>query len=435
MAVQHIYQKPVTVKHLTHTKGHTFIAALIIFTSTYCYYLSYFSEFSVHSPDKTLIKKRILIENTNHTISSENISNNAFDFSNFRLIALVLSGDIESNPGPSRNLKILSLNVNSLKSNTKKSEFKHMIDTVKPNIVAGCESKLDAGIHNKEVFPDCFTVYRKDRPLRANQLEQHGGGVFLLVRRELESTEMSFNNDIELVGCTVRLPNQDPLMILSYYRPHRNDNVSVEYLHNTLTDLHRHSSPNLVMLGDFNAPGLTWQSSGHTLVSSTATPSEKDLLNTLDTFGFTQYQLNPTRTTRTCANVLDLVLSNFEIIENTYILPGFSDHDAVACDLKLGIDSVSKKEKIIPMYKQANWKKFNSALLRFSRGVYFAEDPLSRTIEYNWCLIKNILTDLSSKYIPKRKIDQSKSNRCPWLTRKVKKALNQRNRAKRKALR
>ena len=53
-----------------------------------------------------------------------------------------------------RKLKIISLNCNGLKNSTKKADFCALIDLHQPDIVLGCESKLDPTIPTYSIFPD-----------------------------------------------------------------------------------------------------------------------------------------------------------------------------------------------------------------------------------------------------------------------------------------
>ena len=71
---------------------------------------------------------------------------------------------------------------NSIKSPTKKAEFQALIDLHKPDIVLGCESKLDSTIPTYSVFPSTYDIFRKDWTL-------HGGGVFIGVRNDIIATE------------------------------------------------------------------------------------------------------------------------------------------------------------------------------------------------------------------------------------------------------
>lgn len=58
-----------------------------------------------------------------------------------------------------RRLKLLALNCNGPKSQTKKAELHGIIDLHSPDIVIGCELKLDSSIPFYSIFPDSYTIY------------------------------------------------------------------------------------------------------------------------------------------------------------------------------------------------------------------------------------------------------------------------------------
>ena len=73
--------------------------------------------------------------------------------------------------------KIAVVNCQSI--NNKIPELLTFVSSTDPDTVLGTESCLKPEILNCEVFPEEYTVYRKDRDIR-HKLK--GGGVFILVR-------------------------------------------------------------------------------------------------------------------------------------------------------------------------------------------------------------------------------------------------------------
>ena len=51
------------------------------------------------------------------------------------------------------NIRLLSVNANGIKGSSKISEFHQLIDSTKPDVITGCESKLDASMLSAEGFP------------------------------------------------------------------------------------------------------------------------------------------------------------------------------------------------------------------------------------------------------------------------------------------
>ena len=72
----------------------------------------------------------------------------------------------------SKQLNVMQLNCNGLKARTKRQDFSAIVEDQKPDIIIGCESKLDSSIPTYSVFPDDYSVFRKDR-------NANGGCVFL----------------------------------------------------------------------------------------------------------------------------------------------------------------------------------------------------------------------------------------------------------------
>ena len=58
--------------------------------------------------------------------------------------------------------------------------FQQLIDSVKQDVIAGCESKLDDSIYTAEAFPANYNVFRKD-------INFYGGGVFIAIRDNLQA--------------------------------------------------------------------------------------------------------------------------------------------------------------------------------------------------------------------------------------------------------
>jgi len=68
-----------------------------------------------------------------------------------------------------------------------------MIETIKPDIIIGCETWLKPSVSQGEFLPSDYTVYRKDRP-------DGYGGVLLAVQTSLNSHEITITSETELVA-------------------------------------------------------------------------------------------------------------------------------------------------------------------------------------------------------------------------------------------
>lgn len=92
-----------------------------------------------------------------------------------------------------RRLKLLALNCNGPKSQTKKVELHGIINLHSPDIVIGCELKLDSSVPFYSIFPDSYTIYRLDR-------SQHGGRVFIAAKHDLITTEETY---LQATNCEI----------------------------------------------------------------------------------------------------------------------------------------------------------------------------------------------------------------------------------------
>lgn len=105
------------------------------------------------------------------------------------------------------------INCNGIKSVGKQAVFRATIDQYQPDIVLGCESKLSGNIATYDVFPENYTVCRKDR-------SENGGGVFIATKDSLiTQSEPSLDSDCEIVWNSIQFTNSKPLYIASYYKP------------------------------------------------------------------------------------------------------------------------------------------------------------------------------------------------------------------------
>ena len=135
-----------------------------------------------------------------------------------------------------------------------------------------------------EIFPPelGYTVFRRDRATGK------GGGVFLLVRNNLLPTvQQNLNTNCEIIWIKLEIKGSKPFYISSFYKPHESDISSILELEKSL-DLARKLKGTKVILGDFNLPKISWDSSDHTPSlrpgSSSSTVYDKfiDILNDHD---------------------------------------------------------------------------------------------------------------------------------------------------------
>jgi len=312
----------------------------------------------------------------------------------------------------------LSLNCCSLRSPAKRALFHTLIDEHKPDIICGCESHLDSSYYNAENFPTVYTVLRKDRV-------EGAGGVFLCIKEDLEISEQpELNVDAEIIWAKISFSKKSPIYICSFYRPPDLSTDPILQLQLSLNTLTRRFTdlPNIIVMGDFNLPGINWLDGYGQLGPHPSYGVELNnlFLDVINDIGLNQFVNTPTRNN----NVLDLVLSTSSNIADLTISPGMSDHEAVVfCyDLENTIID-TKPEHKVALYHRASLDDIRSDLLEFQTD-FLASDPYSKTVEENWTHLKSAINDSVTKYVPFKTVRSS--FRLPWINREIKKDMKKR---------
>ncbi len=96
-----------------------------------------------------------------------------------------------------RKIKAVLINCNGLKSEKSRTDFQAAIKQHNPDVIFGCESKLNSDIPTYSVFPDNYEVLRKD-------CNSYGGGVFLAIRSDMVVLDRpEFDSNSEIIWTTV----------------------------------------------------------------------------------------------------------------------------------------------------------------------------------------------------------------------------------------
>ena len=149
----------------------------------------------------------------------------------FRLI-LLLSGDMNLNPGPTqiletwsvfkkRGLHFVHLNINSLPS--KIEELRQIAKNTNSTVIGFSETKLDKTIFDSEVSIPNYSLIRKDR-------NRKGGGVACYIRSDICFNSQNYLSDeIENISSDLLLPKTKPISIAIVYKPPA-ENRFLDYL-------------------------------------------------------------------------------------------------------------------------------------------------------------------------------------------------------------
>jgi len=146
------------------------------------------------------------------------------------------------------NLNLAIINCRSVCN--KQAELNVFLALQNIDIFIGTESHLDNSILNSEVFPNTYNTYRCDR-------NRHGGGVFILIRKTIPSSELyTTNSDIEIVWAHIHQKSKQDVILGSFYCPPGSSISVLEELQASVSQI-KQSFPTakIILGGDFNAPG------------------------------------------------------------------------------------------------------------------------------------------------------------------------------------
>ena len=169
-------------------------------------------------------------------------------------LSLRLSGDVETNLGPTRSsrklktkkLTVIHLNTRSLLRHF--DELQYFVSVNCPEILCLSETWLDPSINDSEVYLRGYSLFRQDR-------NRSGGGVACYISDTLSSTLISCgttNAGLEFLWVGVDgtlLPSQ--LLVGCFYRPPSSPVQSVHDICSTIDNI-LISSKYFIACGDFN---------------------------------------------------------------------------------------------------------------------------------------------------------------------------------------
>ena len=214
-------------------------------------------------------------------------------------------------------LDILSCNIRSLRN--KVDELESLVAEFKPHLVALTETWLSPIILDSEISLQGYDSFRSDR------LARPGGGVILYYHKSLnvtliESSQNSTGTE-EFLCCCIRYGPKAVTIGIVYRSPCSDGTHTI-----LMVEKWRNKS-NLIIVGDFNAPGIHWD----TLSSTSSSYSfDKRLLEWSLCSNLIQHVLEPTRMVsgQRC-NILDLVFTHraSDVDRVSYLPPiDSSDH-------------------------------------------------------------------------------------------------------------
>uniref|UniRef100_A0A8D9BQ03 Endonuclease/exonuclease/phosphatase domain-containing protein n=1 Tax=Cacopsylla melanoneura TaxID=428564 RepID=A0A8D9BQ03_9HEMI len=305
-------------------------------------------------------------------------------------------------------------------------EIKFRINNEKPHFVFITETWLSTAIPDSLVAIEEYSLIRKDR-IRA------GGGVCIYIAKEWNSKLVSYEElespscgDIDILLVKVKI-EETCLLLSCVYRP-PNSNLAensglISSLREKLTDVNHP----IVVLGDFNYSGISWNKHGGIEHEN---QMESDFVDMLSDLGLHQLISEPTRyRINNIPSLLDLLITNEENFINDIKIGtpiGKSDHVVISCISQIIRDSAPNNRENT---KRNVWKADYEAINKeISETTNLYNDIFDHsTLEEKTSTLYNTLEKINNEYIPlKTKIYNYKN---PWMNANIKKT-NQEEREK-----
>ena len=298
-------------------------------------------------------------------------------------------------------------------------------------LIAILESWLKDHITDAQMMLPDYQILRSDRQVRGR------GGTLLYIHNDLPITNCeSLDDDVcEAVVCNIDSLNT---IVASVYRPPDTEEGSfgkvINFLNNHINLHVNNNHKNILVVGDFNLPHLTWSEEPQT-VRATFNNSEctKTLQSFIEQHFLTQYVDKPTRLN----NILDLVLTNdINLVKEIEVKDTeLSDHRMITVKSSFG-QKLNTAQK--PVFEPHTFRNLN-----FYKADFDQLNEHLSTIQWDvlnsLCdphdfpeLVRLIVLQVCEIYTP-AKCFRSKSNRLSAY-RRQRNTLNRKTRKLRKVL-
>ena len=227
------------------------------------------------------------------------------------------------------NIRLASLNIQSIASSKKKACFWNFMDSIKCDILCGCETWLKPEILDAELLPpnSNYNIHRKDR-------HDGYGGSIILIKDNIQHERIDIDTPCDIVFVKIECANKESLVVGSVYRPTNNIESYAHDLFDAISKVSKKFRKSAIWItGDLNLPDVDWLSNtirvqGYQYrksINETFLQMEPDL-------GLTQMIDFHTKGT----NILDLFFTNRpDLVNQCSPMPGISDHHAVFVDTNM----------------------------------------------------------------------------------------------------
>lgn len=344
---------------------------------------------------------------------------------------LLLSGDIQPNPGPdtiTSSSSSSSLSENSLQLLSSHLSIMHLnIQSIIPKIdIIRCEAQsysilvFSESWLKPEIKDDSILIENFQPPFRTDRLDRPGGGVVIYVR---DSLSCKRRYDLEVRGLEVvwlEIKVKGKILLLGgFYRPPNSNNAYFDLIAESFDRASNTGLNEIIITGDFNFNMLTNVNKFSELINQ---------------YNFKQTVQEPTHHTENSSSLIDLFLFQntssilFSGVMDPFIPNQVRYHCPIIVVLKFLHPTVKTTKRKIWIYERADFDKFRELLSSYDLVNKLESDV---NIDSNVNTINQAIREASEKSIP-NKIVIIRPNDHPWITCTIRKLIRKRKRYYRK---
>ncbi len=279
------------------------------------------------------------------------------------------------------------------------------------DIIFGTETWLSDKVTNSELNLTDYDIYRRDRTERA------GGGVFLCIKKSLNSTLIHKSKLTESIFVKINRPGKIPILLCCTYRPPDSSLDDCEKLCNEiLTIKTKHKNSLFWLAGDFNLPDIDWKNLTISDTPAYALTINRRFLDLVSELGLTQIVNEATRGN----SILDLFFTNNpSLIKKSTVISGVSDHEAVTIESKLHFQYQKQPKRTIPLWHKANLETLKSDASKFTQR--FLDETQERDVNVMWSSFRSNLEKILKDNVPTK--ETSSKYFPPWITTQTKRLI------------
>ena len=308
---------------------------------------------------------------------------------------ILLSGDVETNPGP-ESLDFCSWNLNSITTYDflRVSLIEAYNSVCNYDLIGMVEIHIDSTVDEDRLSLDGYTIHKANHPLNVKR-----GGVGLYVRDSLPSKNRSDLVTLpECIVCEIQLNRKKYFFVVVYRSPSQDQSEFDNFTMNSellLSKLHAENPFSVIITGDFNCCSSQWW-------ENDVENNEGKLFERITSdLGLHQLISEPTHLMGDSKSCIDLIFNDQpSLIIESGVHPSLHEQ----CHHQIVYGKLSVSNVTLPPHTRRIWyyDKANFVAIMKSIGMFRWQEHLGEITcsKEQVKLLNEVLLNIYSNYIP-----------------------------------